>query len=59
MDQDLSGEAEYPDSADETAHRNWRIDYRNMDERRRARYRQEAGGASRDLAASLLAGGGA
>ncbi|MBV0925023.1 hypothetical protein KTS45_12530 [Halomicroarcula limicola] len=59
MDHELSGEEERTDSADETAHRNWRIDYRNMDERRRACYRREAGGASRDLSASLLAGGGA
>jgi len=35
----------------------WRIDWNNLDERRRERHRRDAAGASRDIGASLLAGG--
>ena len=45
-----------PDGADNTVPPDWRIDWRNIDERRRARHRREAAGASRDLAAELLGG---
>ncbi|MFB9813248.1 hypothetical protein [Haloarcula sebkhae] len=46
-----------PDSAGETAYRPYRIDWHNVDERRRERTRREAAGASRDLTATLVAGG--
>ncbi|AJF26813.1 hypothetical protein SG26_14285 [Haloarcula sp. CBA1115] len=48
-----------PDSAAETAHRPYRIDWHNVDERRRERARHEAAGASRELPTAELAGGGA
>ncbi|EMA01811.1 hypothetical protein C437_15366 [Haloarcula vallismortis ATCC 29715] len=47
-----------PDSAGETAQRPYRIDWHNVDERRRERAHQEAAGASRDLPARELVGGG-
>jgi len=59
MQHDDSGGDEPPDGAGNAALRYWRIDWSNIDERRRARSRQEAGGASRDLAGEMLAGGGA
>ena len=40
-----------PDSGGDSPHRPYRIDWRNVDERRRERDRQEAAGASRDLVA--------
>jgi len=58
MRQSDSGGDEPPDDGPTRPDRHWRIDWRNIDERRRARSRQEAGGASRDLAGELLAGGG-
>mgnify|MGYP007026970829 CR=1 FL=1 len=58
MPHDDAGGDEPPDGAAHAALRNWRIDWCNIDERRRARSRREAGGASRDLAGELLAGGG-
>lgn len=45
-----------PDTAADTALADWRTDYQNLDERRRARHRRDSAGASRDLAASLLEG---
>ncbi|WP_018259333.1 hypothetical protein [Halomicrobium katesii] len=58
MRHDDSGGEDPPDGAARSALRNWRIDWFNIDERRRARSRREAGGASRDLAGEMLAGGG-
>jgi len=45
------------DGADEPVPPNHRIDYRDLGEQRRARHRRDAAGASRDIGASLLAGG--
>ncbi|MGB9932871.1 hypothetical protein [Haloarcula amylolytica] len=59
MPDERAGGDEPSDSAATSAHRPWRIDYRNLDKRRRERHRREAAGASRDLDTSLLAGGGA
>ncbi|MBX0323883.1 hypothetical protein EGH21_12665 [Halomicroarcula sp. F13] len=56
MTDHTSGGDEPPDSAAETANRPFRTEWRNVDERRRERARREAAGASRDLAAELLAG---
>jgi hypothetical protein len=47
-----TGEQEPPDSVVEPTPETWRIDYRNIDQRRRARDRAESAGASRDLSFS-------
>ncbi|WP_424001184.1 hypothetical protein ACOZ4I_15685 [Haloarcula salina] len=49
MPDHMAGDPQSPDSAAETAHRPYRIDWHNLDERQRARTRREAAGASRDL----------
>jgi len=49
--------AESPDGSAEQELPNWRIDYRNIEDRARERHRRDAAGASRDIGASLLAGG--
>lgn len=49
MDRHPSGGHKPPDTAATAAVENWRTDWRNIDERRRARIRREAAGASRDL----------
>jgi len=46
-----------PDGTVKPAPEDWRTDWQNLDERRRARHRRDAAGASRDIGASLLAGG--
>ncbi|MFC7026370.1 hypothetical protein ACFQJ5_16690 [Halomicroarcula sp. GCM10025324] len=58
MPDDRAGGEEPPDSGGNSPRRPWRTDWRNIDERRRERARLEAAGASRDLTATLLAGGG-
>ncbi|RLM34095.1 MULTISPECIES: hypothetical protein [unclassified Haloarcula] len=58
MDDNTAGGRNPPDSAGETAHRPYRIDWHNIDERRRERTRHEAAGASRDLPTAELVGGG-
>jgi len=58
MRHDDSGDDEPLDGAAHAARRNWRIDWFNIEDRRRARSRRESGGASRDLAGEMLAGGG-
>lgn len=57
MERDHEPDEKSPDGAAELAPENWRIDYRDIDERTRARHRRDAAGASRDIGASLLAGG--
>lgn len=54
-----AGNRNPPDSAAETAYRQYRTDWHNVDERRRERARHEAAGASRDLPTAELVGGGA
>ena len=56
MTYDEPGEKSH-EGTDEPVPENWRIDYGNIDEERRARHRRDAAGASRDIGASLLAGG--
>ncbi|WP_077067783.1 hypothetical protein [Haloarcula rubripromontorii] len=59
MTNNKAGGPNPPDSAAKTAHRPYRIDWHTFDERRRERARHEAAGASRDLPARELVGGGA
>jgi len=58
MTNNRAGGPNPPDSAAETAHRPYRIDWHNVGDRQRERARREAAGASRDLTATLVAGGG-
>ncbi|MFC6757891.1 hypothetical protein ACFQER_16075 [Halomicroarcula sp. GCM10025894] len=57
MDHDHERGTEPQEGAGEPNPPNWRIDYRDLSEERRARHRRDAAGASRDIGASLLAGG--
>jgi hypothetical protein len=52
-----AGTRQPPDSVVEPTPETWRTDYQNIDQRRRARDRAEAAGASRDLDHLGLAGG--
>ncbi|WP_276221296.1 hypothetical protein [Haloarcula halophila] len=47
-----AGTRQPPDSVVEPTPETWRTDYQNIDQRRRARDRAEAAGASRDLSFS-------
>jgi len=58
MTNNRAGGQNPPDSAAKPAHRPYRIDWHNLDERRRERARHEAAGASRDLPTAELVGGG-
>jgi hypothetical protein len=52
------GDRQSPDNAAKPAYQPYRTEWRSADDRRRVRTQHEIAGASRDLTATLVAGGG-